>query len=733
MKFTSVLKSKGVSQATLSVAVRARPLSKKERLAGARTITKTVDERCMVVMDPDESQLKKKSKVVAGGVRKRERRYVFDGAFDGEASNEEVYDGTAKPLVRGVLSGVNATVFAYGATGSGKTHTMVGRADDPGLMILSLRDVFRGIEEEKKSNDSAFEVECSYTEVYNELVFDLLADSKHGSSSTPLELREDPTRGPVVAGLTHVSVAHESEIFALLEEGNKRRKTEETGANATSSRSHAVLEIWVTKREKNHYDAAFATGKLSLVDLAGAERASETNNRGAQLRDGANINKSLLSLANCINALGKRKKKGFAFVPFRDSKLTRILKDGLCGNSRTVMVATVSGSSAQYEHTVNTLKYADRAKEIKTFVQANRGTVETHIVEYQRVIDQLREERRELKAEVERLKTNSDRDPVKDSESGSEPFGSPKRGFTGGVTGVSRRRTSQSSQSSDKSSRPSSGSSAKTDDPIADVNELLLAAAAALPEGDELRAEAEALAARARRAAAAGLGKPSTEALRAELLGDSSPNAGGPERLGRGGDVFDGLQYATRVLNETVRLNRERTLSDANAFAFGDPEEEPKTICSEMPADAGRTSASRGETSVTSARRTRGEREADENDGKRGGQMTNDEKRDARGAVGPSAALSPVPEREAANRANVARVKADADSDVIGRPIAKKRSVPRGQAPDPKKSDPRESRSKKPVKKATKPSPYAQSASVAGAAGKPRSAALRRRLEKIRG
>ena len=691
MKFTSVLKNKGVSQATLSVAVRARPVSKKERLAGARTITKTVDERCMVVMDPDDPRCarsngsdrssdaacgndRKKTHVVAGGVRKRERQYVFDGAFDGEASNEAVYDGTAAPLVAGVLEGINATVFAYGATGSGKTHTMVGTKTDPGLMILSLRDVFRGIQRERAKNDSAFEVTCSYTEVYNELVFDLLADSNRGksnpgksgtTSSTPLELREDPTRGPVVAGLTHVSVAHEDEIFKLLEEGNARRKTEETGANAASSRSHAVLEISVTRREKHRYDAAFATGKLSLVDLAGAERASETNNRGAQLRDGANINKSLLSLANCINALGKRKKKGFAFVPFRDSKLTRILKDGLCGNSRTVMVATVSGSSAQYEHTVNTLKYADRAKEIKTFVQANRGTVETHIVEYQRVIDQLREERRELKAEVERLKTNSDRDPVKDSESGSE-----------------RRRTSQSSQSS-QSSRPSSGSSAKTDDPIADVNELLLAAAAALPEGDALRAEAEALAARARRAAAAGLGKPSPDALRAELLGDSSPNAGGPARLGRGGDVFDGLQYATRVLNETVRLNRERTLSDANAFAFEDPSEDPETICSDAPADAGRTGA----------------------------------------------ALSPVPEREAANRANVARVKADADSNVIGRPIAKKRPPPRGRAPDPGQKI----QSKKPVKKATKPSPYAQSASVAGAAGKPRSAALRRRLEKIRG
>ena len=235
-------------------------------------------------------------------------------------------------------------------------------------------------------------------------------------------------------------------------------------------------------------------------------------------------------------------------MPFRDSKLTRILKDGLCGNSRlAVMVATVSGSSAQYEHTVNTLKYADRAKEIKTFVQANRGTVETHIVEYQRVIDQLREERRELKAEVERLKTNSDRDPVKDSESGSE-----------------RRRTSQSSQSS-QSSRPSSGSSAKTDDPIADVNELLLAAAAALPEGDALRAEAEALAARARARRRPGWASPRRSAR--------GPSGGLEPKRGRaraaqphGGDVFDGLQYATRVLNETVRLNRgerfpTRTLS----------------------------------------------------------------------------------------------------------------------------------------------------------------------------
>ena len=718
MKFTSVLKNKGVSQATLSVAVRARPVSKKERLAGARTITKTVDERCMVVMDPDDPRCgsngsdrssdaacvndRKKTHVVAGGVRKRERQYVFDGAFDGEASNEAVYDGTAAPLVAGVLEGINATVFAYGATGSGKTHTMVGTKTDPGLMILSLRDVFRGIQRAK--NDSAFEVTCSYTEVYNELVFDLLADSNRDAnaraktssgttSSTPLELREDPTRGPVVAGLTHVSVAHEGEIFKLLEEGNARRKTEETGANAASSRSHAVLEISVTRREKHRYDAAFATGKLSLVDLAGAERASETNNRGAQLRDGANINKSLLSLANCINALGKRKKKGFAFVPFRDSKLTRILKDGLCGNSRTVMVATVSGSSAQYEHTVNTLKYADRAKEIKTFVQENRGTVQTHIAEYQRVIDSLREERAALKAEVERLKTNPGKEET-------------LRGSVGTELGLVNRENAVH-KPEPSSTRPSSGSSAKSDDPIADVNELLLAAAAALPEGDELRAEAEALAARARRAAAAGLGRPSPGERRTPGF---ETRLGPKKDFSFGGDVFDGLQYATRVLNETVRLNRERAESESESAREKESEEKSRLL---------------GDGA--------GERRAAD------AELPSDFDEDAPSALGPSAALSPVPEREAANRANVARgldsgaprVKRDAGAKKRREETGPARPAMPKRRPSAAVGPPDSKTAAKPVKKAVKPSPYAQSARAAGVAGKPRSAALRRRLEKI--
>ena len=706
MKFTSALKNKGASQATLSVAVRARPVSNRERLGGARTITKTVDKKCMVVMDPDDPDAgfngafllkRKKSKSVAGGARKLERRYVFDGAFDGEASNEEVYDGTAKSLVSGVLRGINATVFAYGATGSGKTHTMVGNPDDPGLMVLSLRDVFRGIHRVKRDNSSDFEVSCSYTEVYNELVYDLLVPI---AESKPLELREDPEKGPTVSNLTHVAVGDESEIFALLKEGNARRKTEETGANATSSRSHAVLEIWVTRSEKNHYNRAFTTAKLTLVDLAGAERASETNNRGQQLRDGANINKSLLSLANCINALGKRRKKGFAFVPFRDSKLTRILKDGLCGNSKTVMVATVSGSSSQYEHTVNTLKYADRAKEIKTFVQENRGTVETHVAEYQRVIDALREERRALKAEVERLKCG------------------PEEGL---------ERETSDSPSAEREAPDSSRPRSSRSNPIADVNELLLAAAAALPEGDELRVEAEALAARARRAAAAGYGKRADDGIDSE--GERERETRRRASFDGDDDVFSGLRHATRVLDETMRLGRMRSSSAAS--------DEGSEKDSEVS----------GSPSSRSSRSSGGTLEAPLDDADGGGRN--------------GAALTPVPEREASNRANATRGRLGNPRPEAGRVAAlakdKKQKGSRGSGLDPENSrnaflawessaaaevaQPRsrwktnaaarvesETGLKKP---SIESSPYARSVLGGKQGAKPRSAALQRRLSKI--
>ncbi|KAF8017558.1 hypothetical protein BT93_H2668 [Corymbia citriodora subsp. variegata] len=306
---------------------------------------------------------------------------------------QDVYSRCIASTIAGVVQGLNATVFAYGSTGSGKTYSMVGTKNDPGLMVLSLNTIFHLIKQDSGSNE--FEVKCSYLEVYNEVIYDLLE-----KSSGHLELREDPVQGIVVAGLKSIKVHSAHKILELLNLGNSRRKTESTEANETSSRSHAVLEITVKRKQKNKYRNQVMQGKLALVDLAGSERASETNNGGQKLRDGANINRSLLALANCINALGKQQRKGLAYIPYRNSKLTRILKDGLSGNSQTVMVATISPADSQYHHTVNTLKYADRAKEIKTHIQKNIGTIDTHVSDYQRMIDSLQVEVCRLKKEL---------------------------------------------------------------------------------------------------------------------------------------------------------------------------------------------------------------------------------------------------------------------------------------------------------------------------------------------
>ncbi|KAH7404464.1 hypothetical protein KP509_15G026700 [Ceratopteris richardii] len=365
---------------TLQVALRCRPLSIAEK-SRYKELIHIENERVVVVSD-------------SNGMKNREKRFSFDFALGPEVKNLEVYNQVASPIIKGVVNGLNGTIFAYGATGSGKTHTMVGTANDPGLMVLSMQDIFQLVSNEEK--DHKFEITCSYLEVYNEVIYDLL-----DRSSRHLELREDPEQGIFVSGLKRVQVNSAAKILELLQIGNSRRKTERTDANAISSRSHAVLEIVVKKYLQNETGSTILQGKIALVDLAGSERASETNNVGQKLRDGANINKSLLALANCINALGKQQKRGLAYVPYRNSKLTRILKDGLSGNSRTCMVATVCFADHQYHHTINTLKYADRAKEIKTRVQKNVGSVNSHVANYQQMINNLQAEVCLLRKELE--------------------------------------------------------------------------------------------------------------------------------------------------------------------------------------------------------------------------------------------------------------------------------------------------------------------------------------------
>ncbi|XP_057481190.1 kinesin-like protein KIN-8B isoform X2 [Actinidia eriantha] len=371
---------------TLMVAVKCRPLTEMDR---GRDIVRVSNDKEILVLDPDLS----KDYLDRIQNRTKERKYSFDYALGPDSTNSDVYKRSISSIIAGVVQGLNATVFAYGSTGSGKTYTMVGTRDDPGLMVLSLHTIFDLIKKDDSSD--GFQVSCSYLEIYNEVIYDLLE-----KSSGHLELREDPEQGIVVSGLRCIKVQSADKILELLNLGNSRRKTESTEANETSSRSHAVLEISVTRKQRNKYRSQVIKGKLALVDLAGSERASETNSGGQKLRDGANINRSLLALANCINALGKQKKKGLAYVPYRNSKLTRILKDGLSGNSQTVMIATISPADNQYHHTVNTLKYADRAKEIKTHIQKNIGTIDTHVSDYQRMIDGLQIEVCRLKKEL---------------------------------------------------------------------------------------------------------------------------------------------------------------------------------------------------------------------------------------------------------------------------------------------------------------------------------------------
>jgi kinesin family protein 18/19 len=328
--------------------------------------------------------------------RSREKHYAFDYAFGENSTQVEVFDKTTRFLIDGVLQGFNATVFAYGATGAGKTYTMLGELNSPGLMLMTFIELFEKIE--KLSFDRAYKAKLSYLEIYNEMIRDLL-----NPSDANIEIREDPTKGVQVANLSEIMAMSPEEVISSIRLGNKRRTQEPTMANETSSRSHAVLQITVEHKDKaSGVSSDIMVGKLSLIDLAGSERASNTMNRGLRLIEGANINRSLLALGNCINALCESVEKGAkVYIPYRDSKLTRLLKDSLGGNCRTVMVACISPFVNTYEDTHNTLKYANRAKNIKTNAKRNVFNVNSHISKYTQIISSLKLEILELRTQLQ--------------------------------------------------------------------------------------------------------------------------------------------------------------------------------------------------------------------------------------------------------------------------------------------------------------------------------------------
>ncbi|KAM8795396.1 kinesin-like protein KIF18B [Eudromia elegans] len=420
----------------VAVVVRVRPPGAGERDGAARPALHVVD-RHVLVFDPDEPGGAVGALPPARAPRQRGKdlTFVFDRVFGEGATQEEVFQHTTWNLLDGVLSGYNCSVFAYGATGAGKTYTMLGSEKSPGIMYLTMVELYKRIEARK--DEKSCEVLVSYQEVYNEQIHDLL------EPKGPLAIREDPEKGVVVQGLSFHQPKSAEQLLEMLANGNRNRTQHPTDANATSSRSHAVFQIYVKQRDRVlGLTQDLQVAKMSLIDLAGSERASVTKARGERLREGANINRSLLALINVINALADAKSKK-THVPYRDSKLTRLLKDSIGGNCRTVMIAAVSPSALAYEDTYNTLKYANRAKDIKLALKSNVLSLDCHISKYAEICEQLKAEVAELRGRLrayEDRAQDAEKQPPAPPALGSGPAGLPR--LVAAVLSIARRQYS---------------------------------------------------------------------------------------------------------------------------------------------------------------------------------------------------------------------------------------------------------------------------------------------------
>ncbi|KAI0776077.1 P-loop containing nucleoside triphosphate hydrolase protein [Trametes elegans] len=365
-----------------------------------RDIVEIVDDR-VLTFDPQEKDQTRafveRGFLPPGTKRYKDRRFIFDRVFRNDATQREVYEGTARPLLSNLLDGYNATIFAYGATGCGKTHTISGTDSDPGIIYLTMADLFQEIDDRRE--DYNIDVAVTFLEIYNEEIRDLLSEPGTPTPRGGLQIRED--KSVKVVGLTELRPGTADEVKQIVLLGNSRRTQSPTHANETSSRSHAVLQVHVTQAPRTAAVTEQRTmATLSIIDLAGSERAAATTNMGQRMVEGANINKSLLALGNCINALCE---SGGAIrhIPYRNSKLTRLLKFSLGGNCKTVMIVCVAPTSAHFDDTHNTLIYAERATKIKTkVVTRNVVNVDRHVGQYVEAINRLNLEVAELKEKL---------------------------------------------------------------------------------------------------------------------------------------------------------------------------------------------------------------------------------------------------------------------------------------------------------------------------------------------
>ncbi len=311
------------------------------------------------------------------------KSFTFDAVFSAKSTQRQIYDTCAAPIVKSALEGYNGTVFAYGQTGAGKTHTMEGYPDPPelrGIIPNAFQHIFDHV---ALADNEKFLVRASYFEIYQEEIRDLLSKDPKNR----LELKESMDSGVYVKDLTSFVVKSTSEIDHVMQAGKKNRSVGETLMNQASSRSHSVFTIVIECCSSDDRGEHIRVGKLNLVDLAGSERQSKTGATGDRLKEATKINLSLSALGNVISALIDGKSQ---HIPYRDSKLTRILQDSLGGNTKTVMCANAGPAEYNYDETISTLRYANRAKNIKNKPKINEDPKDAMLREYQEEISRLK-------------------------------------------------------------------------------------------------------------------------------------------------------------------------------------------------------------------------------------------------------------------------------------------------------------------------------------------------------
>ncbi|XP_038155474.1 kinesin family member 3Cb [Cyprinodon tularosa] len=387
--------SAGKQCEAVRVVVRCRPFNRREETAGCENILEVDDKLGQITIRNPKAPPDEPMKV-----------FTFDSVYGWNSKQRDIYDDAVRPLVESVLHGFNGTIFAYGQTGTGKTHTMQGQSKDPekrGVIPNSFEHIFTLI---SRSQNQKYLVRSSYLEIYQEEIRDLLCKD----NNKKLELKESPDCGIYVKDLSSVVTKNATEIEHVMNIGNQSRSVGFTNMNERSSRSHAIFLVTVECSERGpDGEDHIRVGKLNMVDLAGSERQSKTGAKGKRLKEAAKINLSLSALGNVISALVDGKS---THVPYRDSKLTRLLQDSLGGNAKTVMIATVGPAHKNFDETLATLRYASRAKKIKNKPRINEDPKDALLREFQQEIARLKaqlEERGILAKERRKRRRDSKR------------------------------------------------------------------------------------------------------------------------------------------------------------------------------------------------------------------------------------------------------------------------------------------------------------------------------------